>query len=107
MSINYVWEKFYVAVQALAGGQGNIKERLLDAYISALIRLKPDDLPKEMQQEFSMLQEELTKAEPIGNEGKLRATINSISSDRAAEIAEKIVGMYDKIAKRNPLKDYH
>ncbi len=64
MSLDYVWEKFFVAVHSLAGGQGSIKERLFSAYISALIRLKPDDLPREMQQEFSMLQEELTKGTP-------------------------------------------
>lgn len=46
-SPDYVWEKMYVAVACMCG-EGTFKQRLADASVSALIRLKDDDLDGEL-----------------------------------------------------------
>ena len=41
----YVWEKMLTAVGSMCG-EGSLEERLSDASVSALMRLKEDDLPE-------------------------------------------------------------
>lgn len=43
-SPGYVWEKMYVAIDAMCG-KSSLSDRLVNATISALIRLNEDDLP--------------------------------------------------------------
>lgn len=105
MSLGYTWEKLYVAVSTLAAGQRSIQERLEDAYISALIRLKADDLPDDLQDDFRKLQDELTNVEPVGNEGSVAVSTRAMNGDRASEIAEQIVSMFTHVARRYPEED--
>jgi hypothetical protein len=70
----YTWEKFFTAVLILATGQNSLQERLADAYISALMRLDLDDIPKDMHSEFEEIQTSLTRVEPTGHEGSVNAT---------------------------------
>src|SRR5438552_4117724 len=107
MSLDYTWEKFHVAVLGLASGQGDIRQRLADAFVGSLIRLKPDELPEELRDDFRALQKELTSARPEGDEGTVLASTNTMSGNRAAELAKQIVSMYDGIAKRDSLCEYH
>jgi hypothetical protein len=93
---SYTWEKFFTAVLTLATGQNSLKDRLADAYISALIRLRPDDLPGPMREEFAELKQALTNVEPIGDEGRVFATVKNMEELQARELAERIVNMYDR-----------
>jgi hypothetical protein len=43
-SPGYVWEKMYVAVGCMCG-KSSLAERLANATVAALLRLKDDDLP--------------------------------------------------------------
>jgi hypothetical protein len=95
----YLGEAF-VAVLALAAGQSSIQKRLEDAYISALIRLKPDDFPDDLQDDFRKLQDELTSVE-----GSVAVSTRAMSGDRASEIAEQIVSMFNQVARKYPEKD--
>ena|SRR5215216_5083911 len=107
MSLSYGWEKFHVAVLCLASGRGSIQDRLANAFVSALIRLEPkEDLPPELQTEFSSIVEEMTKVGPTGDEGSIMATANIMPAERASAIAEKIVEMYDTITRQDELDSH-
>lgn len=96
--MSYAWEKFFSAVQGLASGQSGIRERLISAYNSNLIHVKPEELPEKIQNDFRETEEELTKVKAKGSEGDVAASVNAMSEDRASEIAQKIVGMFNTLA---------
>jgi len=54
-SYAYVCEKFAVALDEIAAGEGPVKMRVHNAYISSLSRLSEDDLPEELREEFSSI----------------------------------------------------
>jgi hypothetical protein len=94
---DYAWEKLYAAIWILAGGTGDLKDRIGDAYISALMRLTPDDFPKGLRREFSYLLERLTREEPTEpGEGKLRATLKTMDDIEMNHIVERIISIYDR-----------
>lgn len=100
MSIDYTWEKLYAAVLILASGTGSIQERLCNAYADSLMRLQDrNDFPVEMRDDFEAIQNELTAVQPLGDEGSIKASTNAMTDDKASEIAEKIVLMYDQITR--------
>src|SRR5690349_11992273 len=99
MALDYAWEKFYVAVDTLASGTGSIQERLADAYMSALIRLYPADLPKNLREDFEKLRVTMRRIEPTSDEGRITAAARAMSTDEAQQWAEKIVSMFNHIAR--------
>jgi hypothetical protein len=106
MSLDYVWEKFYAAVLILAGSQGTVQERLADAFTGQLIRLETNDLPEELRGDFEQLERRLTSAEPTGGEGSVDASVQSLSDEEAAHLAEQIVEMYDAVTKLDAVDEY-
>lgn len=109
MALDYVWEKLYAAVSILASGQGTIQDRLGSSYVHSLIRLMPvkDEIPEELRADFEELENALTRAEAQGDEGTVAATMKIISTDEASAHAEKILSMFDKVAKMDPMNEYH
>jgi hypothetical protein len=94
---NYTWEKLYTTVLILASGNGSVQDRLIDAYISSLMRLEPDDLPKVLRKEFSELQYKLTRVEPsYPGEGRIHATISKMENIEANKVVEQIISIYDR-----------
>jgi hypothetical protein len=99
MSLSYGWEKLHTAVHSLAGS-ANQSERLVNAAAYSLLNINPkNDLPEEMREDFETLIRELTAVEAKGDEGKLRATINSFSEVELNHSIEKIIGLYDSICR--------
>ena len=70
MNIRYVKEKFLVAEELLAVGEGDIKERVLSAYM-CFHPVRPEDLPEELQIEYAWVMGQLTRkptlAAPYGD----------------------------------------
>jgi hypothetical protein len=103
MSIEYAQEKLMVAVGVLATGTGRLQERLADAALSALIRLKPDDFPEgDLRRKFSGIIDDLTYAPAQGEEGRIAATLKLTNDDDAREIAKRIVSLYHAIEHLQP-----
>ena len=105
MSLAYTWERLFAGILTLAGGPAGIRERLADAYMSQIIRLRPQDLPEQLRDDFRLLQEELTSVEPRANEGSIQASVNSMTHERATEIAEKFVSMFDYVARTYGIRE--
>lgn len=107
MAYDYAWEKFYAAVHSLATGEGSLQERLGYACSGALVRLRDEDLPREMRDEFKELMSALTREEAKGEEGTIAATMHVMDSAEARKHADTILSMYDQLAKRDPVNEYH
>ena len=94
---NYAWENLRLAIKTLAGGKKDLRIRIYDAYVSALMKLTPADFPKGLGREFSYLLDRLTKEEPvITGEGKVMATLNAMNEMELDNIVERIVSIYDR-----------
>lgn len=102
MTIGYGWEKSYDAASALAS-PGDWSVRIEPAYLD-LMRIRPEgDLPASLRGVLAEIMEPVNRAEPQGDEGKIRAAIASMSEADASRIADKIfhlcsslAGLYDR-----------
>ncbi|MGJ1528072.1 hypothetical protein ACR79H_20640 [Sphingobacterium spiritivorum] len=96
MEFSYARGKIGVAVEDLATGIGNIKERILDAYVGGFHTLGRDDFPEELKEYWDKINEVLTKEEPTYNEkgeaikGSAENSLLKISNDDAVELARSI-----------------
>jgi hypothetical protein len=63
-----------------------------------LIHVKIEALRPADQERFTKLYELLTRAEPHGEEGSIRASIRERSDTEATRCAEEVVGIYDSVA---------
>ncbi|MBD1902757.1 hypothetical protein NDI44_11690 [Trichocoleus sp. DQ-A3] len=100
MSLGYAWEKFHLSVLILAGGQGSLHKRLYEAYTYQLGVLKVEQVPEELQEAFSLLKEELKTVKCPGKQVNIASVQRAIGTEKAKELAESIVEMYDDIAQR-------
>ncbi|MEL7405608.1 MAG: hypothetical protein AAFN00_01380, partial [Cyanobacteria bacterium J06558_2] len=71
-----------MAVRILATSTDRIQERVGDAYIH-LLPLMKDEFPTDLQSDFDKLKQELTKVQPSGTEGSVKATTKVMTDDKA------------------------
>ena|SRR5690349_9971 len=86
------WEHFFYAAQALSLA-GPIKNRLVTAYASHLAMLKPDELPREVRDEFVELGSSLSSVRPMRGETAVQASVRKMSDMEAAKHAKRIVDL--------------
>lgn len=95
--MSYRWEKLFTAVDSLIG-RGDMKERLLNAYVYSLIHLNERYFPEEeLKKKFIEIKEELNRIPAVGDEGTAWATIKRLSEDEAVEYAHKILSLFDSV----------
>jgi hypothetical protein len=94
LSSRYALEKSGDAVNALALGYGNIKQRVPRAF--ALIHMiRPErDLPPELHADYEWVQNQMLQ------KGSVKATLHLMRRDTAAEIADRILHIYRELLKR-------
>jgi len=107
MDLSYSWEELYEAVLGLAQGTGTVQERLIDAFVDHLLKLKSSDLPSELQEEFTRLLEDVTWTAAQGDEEVLRAAVRAMDEEAAQNLIDRIVCTYDQIARRDPDDWFH
>lgn len=90
---HYPREKFWQAVHVLATSDRSIQERLAGAALY-LIRLSPEDMPEEQREEFKAVIQELTKEQPLGDEGSIEATAHKMTTEQGRTIADRILSIY-------------
>ncbi len=101
-SIFYIQEKLSNAVYVLAVGEGDVRERLVSAFI-ACITLKPKDFPPEFQKDWEWVLQQLTKYGPIVRDdgsvfrGSVENTMSRIKRKTGAKIARKIYELHDHL----------
>jgi hypothetical protein len=98
---------FSAAVQVLIG-DGPVKQRLASAYSLHLALLTDVELPAVLRRDFAELQAALNRVAPVGNETRVRASVQKMSPDEATAHAATIVKLYvelmNGIERAEPLK---
>src|SRR5262245_31601118 len=86
-------ERFAAAVRTLVA-DGPIKERLACAYSEHLADVEPAEIPVGLRSSFTDLHCALTRIDPVGNEGRVKANIRKMSTGQAGDHANAIVRLY-------------
>jgi len=97
MEYGYLWEKFFGATMSLVG-EGSLKQRLEYA-AQSIIDLKNHDIPKDVKEDILSLIEDLTSGNPVGDEGRIHATIKRMTDEEVRDTTKRILGVYDNIAR--------
>jgi len=97
-AMSYAKEKFGNAKRLL----GRRKVGFREALYLAFVEIKPipeSDLPVSMRLEFKDLIGDLTSVNPVGDEGRARATIASLSDQEVDAIVKRIREFDDRLMK--------
>jgi len=95
-AINVI-DRFEVAVETLATGPGDIRSRLLSAFISIMV-FRDGDLPDEVRKDFAWVVDTLTKKEAqYPGEGRLHSTLRQMRNSTGSTVAHKIFGIYKRL----------
>jgi len=95
----YIREKLNHAIECLATGKGNIKQRLEDAYY-IYHPLLTDDFPKALQKDYEWVIKEMTKFGPKLKDdgtvfkGAVPHTMQRIRNNTGEKIAKRIYFLY-------------
>ena len=104
-------EKFSNAVYLMATGRGNVKARLLQAFIE-FCPVSTSDLPKHLQDEYESIRQELTKKPAKqraviegkivrGVEGRIGAALATMRNEKAEDLARRIYDLWLKLSEAN------
>jgi hypothetical protein len=92
--MDYTREKLYQAVHTLATSPKSIQERLAWAAQGLMLLHEPGDLPEEYREEFGAVCEQLSKAQPSGDESDIVATPSGLTDEQSRKLAERILNIY-------------
>ena len=92
------WEHFFAATAILAS-PGPIKARLAQAFRVHLADLNEDQLPQEIQEEFSSVSHRMSGVRPMRGETTFDAPVRKMSDAEAGHIAMRIVNMLGVISR--------
>jgi len=89
-------------------GDGPIKQRLIRAYAANLEDLADSEFPAALRRDFGELQAALNRITPVGNETRVRASVQKMSPHEATTHAATILKLYvellNTLERAEPLK---
>ena len=98
----YTREKLSVALHSLATGPGNVRERLLTAYME-FHTLTPEDFPEEFKDDWRWITYQITRFGPLEGpngeiwQGSAEHTLTRIRNKTGVKIADKIYELQWKL----------
>lgn len=100
-------QHFAEAVHALIS-DGPIKQRLASAYSLHLADLSDADFPAALRRDFGELHAAMSRVAPVGNESRVRASVQKMSPQEAVGHAATILKLYiellNNVERAEPLK---
>ena len=107
MSLDYAYEKFYLAVIGMAQSKKKLRERIEDAYVYNIIHVREADIPQGHLNDFRTLKEMVTCCPArFPGEGTVRATTQQMSPRTMDETARLITRLFDAISAAQHNADY-
>jgi hypothetical protein len=87
------WDYFHRATRVLVG-PGPVKQRLCDAYLRHLREVDAEELPIEVQGDYTALAAALTTAQAAGGLGAIEASIRKMSEQDADRHAGAVLEIF-------------
>jgi hypothetical protein len=85
----HAWEKLHLTVSSMATSEEPLETRLRHAFWNQLHRLRSEDLPLEIREDFTEVFEALTK----------RSEYAALTDDDARRLIESVISMYDRVTR--------
>lgn len=95
------WERFRAAVGTLAGS-GLLKQRLADAFEMHLGEVYPEDLPREVRNDFAELGTAMRNSPRNGARSPVLASVLKMSEPEALRHAQTIVTIFASLNEPGP-----
>ena len=95
--MSYAWYKFHKAVRSLAFASSQKKAWLASDYVSRILMLQPEDLPREIQAEFRRFQRDMTACPAGGVTASQRATVKAMNEAEAIKMILRLIRMHDVV----------
>jgi hypothetical protein len=95
--LNYAHEKYVAAVRILALGDGDLRSRLLDAYLGSAHRAHPPvgglgpPMSGELVDRINEFHERMTSEVVLADEGTITATVHAMTPDDVHAAAAELV----------------
>ena len=90
-------EKLRGAVDSVAG-EGDKREQLLNALVSALCRIKPNDhSPPEIREDFEQMMKDVTEIPTIGIAVGYETCLDIMSDNAVSEVISQVRRFYDVV----------
>lgn len=99
---DYAREKLFNAVHALAVAPGDVRSRLLVAYLHSYT-LRPENFPEELRQDWQYIVKSLKRFDPIYDhkgevsEGSVKHTLRRIKNRTGSKIAGKFFHLFSEL----------
>ena len=93
-------DRFMTAVSVMSGN-GNIKQRLIQAYEDHLQGMECEDLPVPARQPYADLRAMLHSVSPLNGEGAVRATVRKMSANDADQCSRLMVRLLVEVVKHS------
>jgi hypothetical protein len=98
----YAHEKLLVALESLATGAGDVRERLASAFLS-FHPVREDDFPPRLRSDWRWVMHQLTRYGPLVDEngkvyrGSVENTMQKIKRVTGVRIAKKLLHLYHEL----------
>ena len=92
----YALEKLSAAAHLLGLQRGSYQSRLETAFL-LFHPAQPRDFPRELGEEYESICDELTCVEAQGDEGALKATLATMSDQKARELGDRIIELHARL----------
>lgn len=89
----YVREKLAAGISCLVG-LGDIRSRLVNAFISITTIDGSNFSDEELGKRFDALYSRITSVSAQGGEGTIQATVNTMSEEDASDVAHELLDLY-------------
>jgi hypothetical protein len=97
MPIGYGKEKLFAAMHTCVAHPGSLQERLLDAWISGLCRLREPNLTPELWKRFAELKKAMGWDHAKGDEGDWKASTDKMTEGEARQWLYEILSLFQAI----------
>jgi len=95
--VSYARVKFECAIRDMATGMGDVRARLEDAFLTIHL-IQPSELPEPLNSELCWIYHELSKRPARWKgQGTVAATTSAMTRKKGAQIAERILAVYDAL----------
>ena len=98
----YAYEKLLVAIEYMATGAGDVRERLANAFLS-FHPVREEDFPPRLRKDWRWVKHQLTRYGPLVDEngkvfrGSVENTMHKIKRVTGVRIAKKLLRLYHEL----------
>lgn len=99
MGLDYAQEKLGDAISYLASSDGDLRQRLANAFWG-FHPVRPEDFPTDLQDQYRTIVSNLTKVQATGDEGSVIATTRAMAPVEAKKVAEDLFELFYEVVQR-------